>query len=84
MSLKSILIAATGLAGVMSAPTTDLSKREVISSNQEGTSGGYFYSNYVQSGSNTLDIGSGSYDVTWSTANEDIVSGLGWGTGSAR
>ncbi|KAI7630968.1 glycoside hydrolase, partial [Hortaea werneckii] len=45
---------------------------------------GYYFSNYVQSGSDQLSISSGHYDLSWSSSNQDVVAGIGWQTGSAR
>ncbi|GAB1732002.1 glycoside hydrolase [Hortaea werneckii] len=86
MSFKSLFLAATGLAGVLAAPATDLDKRQsqTITESTTGNAGGYYFSNYVQSGSDQLSISSGHYDLSWSSSNQDVVAGIGWQTGSAR
>lgn len=109
MSFRSLFLAATGLAGVLAAPATDLDKRQgqTITESTTGNAGkypiaaytahegdenesnfscagGYYFSNYVQSGSDQLSISSGHYDLSWSSSNEDVVAGIGWQTGSAR
>lgn len=57
---------------------------QVVSKSTTGTYGGYYYSNYVESGTDTLTLGTGTYQLKWSSSNQDVVSGIGWSTGSAR
>jgi len=63
--------------GVAHAATT-------ITSNSTGTSNGYFYSFWEQdAGGATMTLGSGSnYQLSWTSASNDVVAGTGWATGS--
>jgi endo-1,4-beta-xylanase len=56
-----------------------------ITSSSEGTSGGKFYSFWTQANTGaTMNIGTGTYSLSWSTASQNVVAGLGWNPGSAR
>ncbi|KAK4547287.1 hypothetical protein LTR36_000942 [Oleoguttula mirabilis] len=85
-ALKSLLVALGGAAAVLAAPASELDRRtEVITTSTSGTYNGYYFQNYVESGSgSTLTLGTASYSLSWSTAAEDVVAGVGWSTGSAR
>jgi endo-1,4-beta-xylanase len=83
------LLAVWGTATALATPIelqNDLEKRsEVVTTSTTGTYDGYYYSNYIESGSGaTLTLGSGTYSLSWTTAAEDVVAGIGWSTGSAR
>lgn len=80
------LLAALGAATLVSAaPAAKLEERsQVVTASTTGTYGGYYYSNYVETGSDTLTLGTGTYSLSFSSANTDVVSGIGWATGSAR
>ncbi|KAF8900886.1 glycosyl hydrolases family 11-domain-containing protein, partial [Gymnopilus junonius] len=50
-----------------------------------GTVGGYYYSLWEQNNSGvTMNIGTGQYSLTWSSAAVDVVAGIGWATGSPQ
>ena len=56
-----------------------------ITSNSEGTSGGNFYSFWTQANTGaTMNIGTGTYSLSWNTASQNVVAGIGWNPGSAR
>jgi len=75
-SLKSLLLAATSAALALAAPTGEVDKRsETITASTTGTYGGYYLSNYVETGTDTLTLGTGSYSLSWTTANTDVVAG---------
>lgn len=94
LSLRSILVALTGAVAVLAAPTStdvavrspgELAKRLTVTTSTTGTSGGYYYSCYIEAGSGaTMTIGTGTYSLSWSTSSEDVVAGIGWSTGAAR
>lgn len=86
VSVKTLLAAVLGAAAVSAAPTGQkLQERDqVVTASTTGTYGGYYYSNYVETGSDTLTLGTGKYTLKWSSSNTDVVSGIGWSTGSAR
>lgn len=85
VAIKS-LIALLGVSAVSALPTgKQLEARDtVVTASGTGTAGGYYYSNYVESGTDTFTIGTGKYSLSWSSSNTDVVSGIGWSTGSAR
>ncbi|KAF3761381.1 family 11 glycoside hydrolase [Cryphonectria parasitica EP155] len=87
IGIKSLLTACLSAATLSSAAPTGqkLEERsEVITASTTGTYGGYYFSNYVETGSDTLTLGTGTYSLSWSSSNTDVVSGIGWSTGSAR
>lgn len=85
VGIKTLLVA-LGVASVSAAPAAELEERQskVVTASTTGTYGGYYFSNYVESGSDTLTLGTGTYSLKWSSSNTDVVSGIGWSTGSAR
>lgn len=84
-SFKDILFASTCAALALAAPVNDIKKRsETITDNETGNYGGYYFSNYVETGSDTFTIGTGTYNLQWTSANTDVVAGIGWETGAAR
>lgn len=56
-----------------------------ISSNQTGTNGGFFYSDWKDGGTATMNLNSGgNYSVNWNLGNSyNYVGGNGWSTGSS-
>lgn len=95
LSLRNLFVAGlAGAAAVLAAPATtdlaeratgELAKRLTVTTSTTGTSGNYYYSCYIESGSGaTMTIGTGSYTLSWSSSTEDIVAGIGWATGAAR
>jgi endo-1,4-beta-xylanase len=84
-SFKHILFASACAALGLAASTSDIKTRsETITDNQTGNYGGYYFSKYVETGSNTFTIGTGTYNLQWTSANTDVVAGIGWATGAAR
>ncbi|KAK5134160.1 hypothetical protein LTR08_006935 [Meristemomyces frigidus] len=80
-----ILAALVGAASVFAAPVELVERSEVITTSTSGTYQGYYFQNYVESGQgSTLTLGTGQFSLTWTTAAEDVVAGVGWSTGSAR
>lgn len=93
--LRSVLVAAVAaVAAAVAAPTsTDvairapgtLAKRLTVTSSSTGTSGGYYYSCYIEANTGaTMTIGTGTYSLSWSSSSVDVVAGIGWSTGAAR
>lgn len=92
-SLQSLFVVLAAASAVFAAPTSDLAKRAptelakrlTVTTSTTGTSGDYYYSCYIESGSGaTMTIGTGTYSLSWSSSSEDVVAGIGWATGSAR
>jgi endo-1,4-beta-xylanase len=97
VSFTSLLAFCTAVIAVVGAPepmalarytdeeARDLERRQTVTTSQTGTSGGYYYSCWIQSNSGvTMNIGTGSYSLSWSTASQDVVAGIGWNPGAAR
>ena len=84
-SFRNILFASACAALALAAPVSDIKKRsETITDNQTGNYGDYYFSNYVETGADTFTIGTGTYNLQWTSANTDVVAGIGWQTGAAR
>lgn len=92
-SLRGLVFALVGATAVLAAPTTDLAvrprsdlaKRLTVTTSTTGTSGGYYYSCYIEADTGaTMTIGTGTYSLTWTAASEDVVAGIGWATGAVR
>lgn len=84
-SFKSIFIASACAVFALAAPVSDMEKRsETITGNKVGNYGGYYFSNYVENGADSLTLGTGTYNLKWSSSNTDVVAGIGWQTGAAR
>ncbi|KIJ55958.1 glycoside hydrolase family 11 protein, partial [Sphaerobolus stellatus SS14] len=82
-SAAAVLAAPSELANVN--PEAHLVRRQTITSSSTGTSGGYYYSLWEQNNSGvTMNIGSGQYNLSWSSASQDVVGGIGWMPGSAQ
>jgi endo-1,4-beta-xylanase len=80
-----VLAAPSDLANVArEAPEAQLVRRTTVGSGT-GTAGGYYYSLYEEVDSGvTMNIGTGSYTLSWTAAATDVVAGIGWATGSAQ
>jgi len=62
-----------------------LFRRTTVTTSSTGTAGGYWYSCWIQSNSGvTMNIGTGTYSLSWSSSSQDVVAGIGWATGSAQ
>ncbi|KAF8853885.1 endo-1,4-beta-xylanase [Acephala macrosclerotiorum] len=85
VTLNSLLVASLGVVGAFAAPYELAPRNTVVTTSTTGTAGDYYYSCYIESGSGvTMDIGTGSYSLTWTSTAEDVVAGIGWATGAAR
>ena len=80
-------------AAVLAAPSevenatneAHLSRRATITSSSTGTVNGYYYSLWEQVNSGvTMNIGTGQYNLSWSSSSQDVVAGIGWMPGSAK
>lgn len=84
-SLFVLCSAAVALASPTANSTRELAKRTTITTSGTGTAGGYYYSLYEEVNSGvSMNIGTGSYSLTWSSASQDVVAGIGWMPGSAQ
>jgi endo-1,4-beta-xylanase len=84
VSLFSIVLACSAIAGVLAFPG-DLNKRQVITTPTTGTNNGFYYS-FWTNGGGTVDYTNGpggEYSVTWTNCG-DFTSGKGWNPGSAQ
>lgn len=86
VAVKNLLAAFGACAAVSALPTGEKieARDTVITASGTGNAGGYWYSNYVENGSDKFTIGTSKYTLSWSSSNTDVVSGIGWSTGSAR
>lgn len=65
--------------------TETLDRRLTLTTSSTGTSGGYYYSLWEQVNSGvTMNIGTGTYSLTWSSSSQDVVAGIGWNPGKAQ
>ncbi|KJA23464.1 glycoside hydrolase family 11 protein, partial [Hypholoma sublateritium FD-334 SS-4] len=84
-SLFVLCTAAVAWASPAGNSTSALERRATISTSSTGTSGGYYYSLWEQVNSGvSMNIGTGTYSLTWSSASQDVVAGIGWMPGSAQ
>nr|WP_315815518.1 glycoside hydrolase family 11 protein [Paraflavitalea speifideiaquila] len=72
-----------------SAPTTDSERltgyvQEDVTTDDQGTNNGFFWSLYREGGSASITHGAaGNFAISYSNVN-DVVGGKGWNPGSAR
>ncbi|KAF9477389.1 hypothetical protein BDN70DRAFT_778490, partial [Pholiota conissans] len=84
-SAAAVLAVPAELAPAGNATAIEVLRRATITSSSTGTSGGLYYSCWMQSnGGATMNIGTGQYSLTWQTSSQDVVAGLGWNPGSAQ
>ncbi|KDR71758.1 hypothetical protein GALMADRAFT_40941, partial [Galerina marginata CBS 339.88] len=56
-----------------------------VTSNGVGFVAGYYYSLSEQvNGGATLDIGTGQYNLSWTSASESVIAGIGWAPGGVH
>ncbi|KAF5879055.1 putative endo beta-xylanase protein [Botrytis fragariae] len=93
VSASSLLLAASAIAGVFSAPAAapvsenlNVLQQRALTSSATGTSGGYYYSFWTDgSGGVTYANGAaGQYAVSWTGNKGNFVGGKGWSVGSER
>lgn len=86
VAIKNLLAFLGASAAVSALPAGEKieARDTTITTSSTGNAGGYYYSNYVESGSDNFVVGTGKYTLTWSSSNVDVVSGIGWATGKAR
>ncbi|KAF9474731.1 hypothetical protein BDN70DRAFT_996873 [Pholiota conissans] len=88
----SSFLALVSAAAVLAVPASagnataiDIQRRATITTSTTGTSGGLYYSLWMQSnGGATMNIGTNQYSLTWQTSSQDVVAGIGWNPGSAQ
>ena len=82
---SSLLVGSVSMAAALPVPLGLASRDVIVTTSTTGSAGGYYYSCYIESGSGvSMDIGTGTYKLSWTTAAEDVVAGIGWATGAAR
>lgn len=88
-SLLTALVAASGVSASPAPsegkPLPQLSTRQNITPNGEGTHGGYFYSWWSDGASPVTytNLDGGSYSVEWQ-AGGNLVGGKGWNPGGPK
>jgi endo-1,4-beta-xylanase len=86
VSFKSLLVATSAALTAMALPNfanNTLSRRQTVSSGT-GNINGYFYSLWTQANTGaTMDVGTGSYSLSWQTSSQNVVGGVGWNPGSS-
>ncbi|KGO70268.1 Concanavalin A-like lectin/glucanases superfamily [Penicillium italicum] len=83
VSFSSLFVAACAAVTAFALPS-EVEKRAITTS-QQGTSNGYFYSFWTNGGGSVSynNGASGEYSVNWSNCGS-FTSGKGWATGSSR
>jgi endo-1,4-beta-xylanase len=83
VSFSSLFVAACAAVTAFALPN-ELEKR-AITSNEQGTNNGYFYSFWTNGGGSVSynNGAAGQYSVNWKDCGS-FTSGKGWATGSAR
>jgi endo-1,4-beta-xylanase len=85
VKFNSFLVALMAVADSLAAPSELAPRNTIVTTSTTGTAGGYYYSCYIESGSGvSMNIGTGSYTLTWTSTAEDVVAGIGWATGAVR
>lgn len=85
VSFNSVLVGLLAAAQALATPHELALRDTTVTTSTTGTAGGYYYSCYIESGSGaSMDIGTGKYTLTWTSASEDVVAGIGWATGAVR
>jgi len=91
VSFKSLVVLCSAAVALAIPSNTTLDARGAdaslltLTSSSTGTSGGYYYSLWEQVNSGvSMNIGSGQYSLTWNSASQDVVAGIGWMPGSAQ
>ena len=86
MKLVSMALLIVLVAGIFSIPAGAAPNAEadkVVTSNQEGTHNGFFYTFWAEASGGSMTLGpAGNYSLTWNTAARNIVVGKGWNPGS--
>lgn len=83
--LKSLLLSAAAVVGVVSAPSGEIEKRQGTVRPGTGMSNGFYYS-YWTDGAGSIQYTNGpggQYSTKWSNVG-NFVAGKGWRTGSAK
>jgi endo-1,4-beta-xylanase len=76
---------ALAVTAVTVAGTAHAEADRVITSNQEGTHNGYFFSYWKDSGNVTMTLrAAGNYSVQWASGTNNTVVGKGWNPGARR
>lgn len=88
VSYTSLLTALVAIAGATAKPMKDLkdlSRRQNITPNEEGTHNGYFFSWWSDGASPVTytNLEGGSYSVDWQ-AGGNLVGGKGWNPGGPK
>jgi endo-1,4-beta-xylanase len=89
LKLLSLTVLIGLIAGIFSIPAgaapTAQQGNVTITSNQEGTHNGFFYTFWAEASGGSMVLGpAGNYTLNWNTAARNIVVGKGWNPGSSR
>jgi endo-1,4-beta-xylanase len=89
LKLLSLVVLIALVAAVFSIPAGAAPNAQqgnvTITTNQEGTHNGFFYTFWAEASGGTMVLGpAGNYTLNWNTAARNIVVGKGWNPGSNR
>jgi endo-1,4-beta-xylanase len=89
LKLLSLAVLVALVAGVFSIPVGAAPNAQqgnvTVTTNQEGTHNGFFYTFWAEASGGTMVLGpAGNYTLNWNTAARNIVVGKGWNPGSNR
>ena len=87
LKLLSLAVVVALIAGIFFIPAGAAPNAQqgnvTITSNQEGTHNGFFYTFWAEASGGSMVLGpGGNYSLTWNTAARNIVVGKGWNPGS--
>lgn len=91
VSFKSLIVLCSAAVAFAAPSNVTIDAREAdkslltIYSSTTGTSGGHYYSLWEQVNSGvTMNINTGQYSLSWNTASQNVVGGIGWNPGSSQ
>ena len=89
VSFSSLFVAVAAVAGVLAAPANSTGGFELLARggtpSATGTHNGYYYSWWTDNAAQATytNGNAGSYTITWSGGNGNLVGGKGWNPGTS-